>query len=147
MFNLSPVSLINVCLGVFLLGFILYGTLCFLDLSVSFPMSGKFSAFISLNIFSGPFSLSSPSGIHIKWMLVSLTLSLQSFRLFSFYSFLLILFCISDFHHHVLVLSSISLTCSFASCILLLIPSSIFHFSFCIVHLSLFKSLNLLALC
>ena len=27
------VHLINMCLGVFLLGFILYGTLCFLDLS------------------------------------------------------------------------------------------------------------------
>ena len=44
------VNLINMCLGVFLLEFILHGNL-------SFPMLGNFSAIISLTIFSGPFSL------------------------------------------------------------------------------------------
>ena len=48
--------------GMFLLGFILPGTL--LDswtwVTLSFPTLGMFSAIISSNIFSGPFSLSSP---------------------------------------------------------------------------------------
>ena len=58
------VSLITVCLSVFLLGFILSGTLCtsWTCLTISFPVLGKFSAIVSSNIFSGPFSLSSPSG-------------------------------------------------------------------------------------
>ena len=60
------VSLITMCLGVFLLGFILPGTLSdsWTWLTVSFSMLGKFLAMISSNTFtfSGPFSLSSPSG-------------------------------------------------------------------------------------
>ena len=38
-------DLITVCLGVFLLGFILYGTLCafWIWVAISFPMLGKFS--------------------------------------------------------------------------------------------------------
>ena len=61
------VSLITVCLGVFPLGFILPETLCasWTWLTISFPMFGKFSSIITLNVFSGPFSLSSPSGTPI----------------------------------------------------------------------------------
>ena len=59
--SLIFVSLITMCLSVFLLGYILPGIL----LPVSFSMLGKFSAIISSNIFSGPISLSSPSGTHI----------------------------------------------------------------------------------
>ena len=45
-------------LGMFLLGLILYWTLCFLDhVTVSFPVFGKFSAIFSSNIFSVPSSL------------------------------------------------------------------------------------------
>ena len=44
-------------------------------MSGSFPMLEKFLDIISLNIFSGPFSLSSPSDIPVIWMLVSLRLS------------------------------------------------------------------------
>ena len=57
-------SLINMCLRMFLLGFILPGTLCtsWTWVIASFPLLGKFSAIISSNIFSGPFSLSSPLG-------------------------------------------------------------------------------------
>ena len=56
-------SLVNMCLRVFLLEFILYGSLCFLDLGGYFlSMLGKFSTIISSDIFFGPFSLSSPSG-------------------------------------------------------------------------------------
>ena len=59
--SLIFVSLITVCLGVFLLGFILPGTLCayWTWLTDSFPMLGKLSDIISSNIFSGPYSFSS----------------------------------------------------------------------------------------
>ena len=60
-FSLSLIfaSLIIMCLGVFLLGFILYGTHCtsWTWVAISFPILGKFSTIISSNIFSGPFSL------------------------------------------------------------------------------------------
>ena len=60
-FSLSLIfaNLITVCLGVFLLGFILYGILCasWTWVAISFPMLGKFSTIISSNIFSGSFSL------------------------------------------------------------------------------------------
>ena len=58
--SLIFVSLITMCLGVFLLGFILPGTFCASQtwLTFSFPVLRKFSAVISSNIFSGLFSLS-----------------------------------------------------------------------------------------
>ena len=98
--------MITVYLGVFLLEFILPGTLCasWTWLTIYFPMSGKFPAIISLNIFSGAFSFSSFSGILIMQILVCLMLSQRSPRLSSFFSFFLfyILFYSSDFHHSVL---------------------------------------------
>ena len=59
--SLMFVILISMCLGVFLLGFILFGTFCasWSWLTISFPILEKFSAIISSNIFLGPFSLSS----------------------------------------------------------------------------------------
>ena len=53
----------------------------------TFPMLWNFSAIIFSNIFSGPFSLSSPSGTPIMWMLVRLMLSQRSLRLSSFFLF------------------------------------------------------------
>ena len=55
------VSLISMCLGLFLLGFILYGTLCtsWTLLTISFTMLGNFSTIISSKFFSYPFFLSS----------------------------------------------------------------------------------------
>ena len=52
------VSLINMCLSVFLLRFIVYGTLSasWTWLTISFPILGKFLTIISSNIFSSPFS-------------------------------------------------------------------------------------------
>ena len=74
MFSLSLtfVNLIAMCLGVFLLGLLLYGTLCasWTWVTVFFSMLGKFSAISSSNIFSGPFSLSSSSETPVIWMLV-----------------------------------------------------------------------------
>ena len=62
--SLIFVSLITMYLYVFLLVFILPGTLCtsWTFLTISFSRIGKFSVVISSNIFSGPFSLSSPFG-------------------------------------------------------------------------------------
>ena len=69
--------LINMCFGMFLLGFILYGTLCasWTWLTISFPILGKFSTIISSNIFSIPLFFSSSSGTPIIWLLVRLMLS------------------------------------------------------------------------
>ena len=112
--------------SVFLLGFILPGTLCasWTWLTISFPMLGKFS-----DIFSGLFFLSSLSGTPIIQLLVPLMLSQRSLRLFSFFfffhSFFYILFSGSDFH----ILSSRSFICSSASIILLLILSSVLFIS------------------
>ena len=68
-------------------------------------MFGKFSAVISSNVFSSPFSLS-PSGTPIMQVLVHLMLSQRSLRLSSllFSLFFFPIFCGSDFHHSVLQL-------------------------------------------
>ena len=88
---LISVNLINVCLGLFHLGFILFGTLwvCWTWMAVSFPILGNFSTITSSNIFSWPFFPSSSSGTPMIRMLGHLPLSQKSLRL---PSFLLILF-------------------------------------------------------
>ena len=90
------VNLINICLGVFHLGFILFGNLwvSWTWMIISFPILGKFSTIISSSIFSWSFFLSSSSGTPMIQMLGRLTLSQRSLRLSSF---LLILFS-SLFH-------------------------------------------------
>ena len=99
------VSLISMCLGVFLLGFILYGILCasWTWLTISFSMLGKISTIISSKIFSYPLFLSSSSGTPIILMLVHLILSQRSLEtiLSSFYSFYFILPFRSYFHHFI----------------------------------------------
>ena len=84
-------NLINMCLGVFHLGFILFGTLwvSWTWVAISFPILGKFSTIISSRIFSWPSFLSSSSGTPMIQMLGCLTLSQRSLSLSSF---LLILF-------------------------------------------------------
>ena len=58
------VNLITMCLGVFRLGFILFGTLwvSWTWVIISFPILGKFSTIISSSNFSWYFFLSSSSG-------------------------------------------------------------------------------------
>ena len=70
-FLLVFVSLISMCLGTFLLGFILYGILCdsWTWLTISFSTLGEISTIISSKIFSYPFFFSS-SRTPIIWMLV-----------------------------------------------------------------------------
>ena len=88
--SLIFVNLITMCLGVFLLGFILPGILCafWTWVAISFPMLGKFLTVISSNIFPGPFSLSSLSGTSIMRILLCLMLFQRSLNLFSFLKFL-----------------------------------------------------------
>ena len=73
-FSLIVANLITMCLSVFFLGFILYGARCafWTWVAISFPMLGKFSIIIPSSIFSGPFSVSSPSGTPIMRMLLRL---------------------------------------------------------------------------
>ena len=85
------VNLINMCLGVFHFGFILFGTLwvSWTWVAISFPILGKFSAIISLSNFSWPFFLSSSSGTPMIRILGCFTFSQRYLRLSLF---LLILF-------------------------------------------------------
>src|SRR5574341_170991 len=123
------VNLINMCLGVFLLGFIRFGTLwvSWTWVIILFPILGKFSTIISSSIFSWSFFLSS-SGTPVIQMLGHLTLSWRSLRLSSFllinFSFFLSDSFIST------ILSSTSLILSSASVILLFVPSRVFFISF-----------------
>jgi len=79
------ISLINMCLGVFHLGFILFGTLwvSWTWVTISFPILGKFSTIISSSIFSYPLFFSS-SGTPMSQILGCLTLSQRFLRLSSF---------------------------------------------------------------
>ena len=127
-FNLLSLSLIfasfiTMCLGVFLLGFILPGTLCafWTWLTISFPMLGKCSAIIPSNIFSGSFSLYFPSRAPIMQMLVCLLLSERSLRLSSFLFIHFSIFCSAAVIST--VPSSGPFICSSASVTLLSIPS------------------------
>ena len=103
------VSLISICLGMFLLGFILYGTLCasWTWLTTSFSMLGKFSTIISSKIFSYCFFFSSSSGTPITRMLVHLILSQRSLRLSSVLLILFTLFCSSEVISTILSSSSL----------------------------------------
>ena len=76
-FCLVFVSLISMCLGMFLLGFFLCRALCasWTSLTISFFMLGKTSTIIYSEVFSYPFFFSSSSGTTIIWMLVYLTMS------------------------------------------------------------------------
>ena len=92
-FCLVFVSLICKCFAMFLLGFILYGTLytSWTWLTIYFSMLGKFSTIISSKISSNPFFLSSSFGTSTIQMLVCLILSQRSI----FSSFLLLFFFFS----------------------------------------------------
>ena len=92
------INLINMCLGVFHLGFILFGTLwvSWTCVTISFPILGKFSTIISSSIFSWPF-LCSSFGTPMIRMLGFLTLSPSSLNLSPF--LLIIFFLFSSLLH------------------------------------------------
>ena len=91
------VNLINMCLGVFCLGFILFGTLwvSWTCVTISFPILGKFSTIISSSIFSWSFFLSSSSWTPMIRMLGHLTLYQRSLRLSSFLLIIISSSCLS----------------------------------------------------
>ena len=126
-------NLINMCLGAFHLGFILFRILwvSWTWVIISFPILGKFSTIISSSIFSWSFFLSSSSGTPMIRMLGCLTPSWRSLRLSSF---LLIHFSLF------LSVSFISTILSFTSPIFCLCYStvgslqSVFDLIYCIIH-------------
>ena len=92
-------SLINMCLGVFLLGFILYGTLCasWSWLTISFPILVKFSTIISSNIFSVLFLFLFRDPYNLKVSAFNIVPEVSERVLKSFISFFFILLCSSCF--------------------------------------------------
>ena len=99
---LISLSLICMCLGVFLLGFILYRTLYFLDLFDYFLFhAGEIFNYNLFKSFSYPFFFTSSSGTTIIRMLVHLIWPQRSLRLPSVLFILFTLFCSSGsyFHH------------------------------------------------
>ena len=92
------VSLINMCLGMFHLGFILFGTLwvSWTWVAIFFPILGKFSSIIASSIFSWSLFLSS-SGTPMIRMLGRLTLSQRSLRQSSFLLILVSFFLSASF--------------------------------------------------
>ena len=103
------VSLISMCLGMFLLGFILYGTLCYswTWLTISFSMLGIFSTIISSKIFSYTFFFSSSSGTPYKSNvgMFDIVPEVSETILHSFHSFYFILLISSNFHHFIFQLT------------------------------------------
>ena len=112
-FNILSLGLVFVslimCLGVFLLGFILYGTLCvsWTWLTISFSILGKFSIIISSKIFSYPFFFFPFYETPVIWMLVCLILSQRSLRLSSVLFTLFTFFCSSEVISTILSSSSL----------------------------------------
>ena len=143
----SLFSLISMCLGVFLLGFILYETLCasWTSLSISFSILGTFSTIISSKFFSYPFFFSSSSGTPIVQILVHLILSQRSLKLFSVLFILFTVFCSSEVIS--IILSSSLWIGSSASDILLLNSSRVFLISVIVLFVSACLFLILLGLC
>ena len=96
------VSLTNMYLCVFLLGLILYGTLCtsWTLVTISFPMLGKFSTMISSNIFQSLSFFWNPCNLNVG--MFDVVPGVSETVLTSFHSFCCILFCSRGFHRSVL---------------------------------------------
>ena len=135
--SLTFFNLINMCFGMFLLGFILYGTLLHsLQQSVPFPCQGNFS-YLALQIFSQDLFLFSFWNSYNADVLM---LSQRSFRLSSF--LFIFFFCSASVISP--SLSSSSRIHFSASVILLLI---LLVYLFQLLYGSSVCPLNLLALC
>ena len=123
------INLINMCLGVFHLGFILFGIpwASWTWVVISFPILGMFSTIISSSIFSWPFFLSSFSGTPMIRMLGCLPLSQRSLRLSHFFFPL----CFIYFHHSIFYLTYPIFCLSYSTVGSL---QSAFDLSYCIIH-------------
>ena len=127
------VNLINMCLEVFCLEFILFGTLwvSWTWVTISFHILGKFSSIISSSIFSWSFFLSSSSGTPMIQMLGCLTLSQRPVRLSSFNSFFFFPLCFIYFHHSIFCLTYPIFCLSYSTFGSL---QSTFDLSYCLSH-------------
>ena len=137
--SLIFVSLINICVSVFLLGFILFRTLCasWTWVSVSFPGLWKFLFITSSTVSSVPFSLSS-SATPITQILVHLLLSQRSLRLSSFF-----LYFFSVLWQNISTSLSSSWLIRFSALFIrLLIPYSIFILVILLLNCFFVKSSN-----
>ena len=110
--SLAFVVLITMCLGVFLLGFILLRTLCFLHL-VDYFLSHVRKVFTYFFKYFLVSLLSSPAGTCIMVILVSLMLFQRSLRLSSFFFY--ILFCDSDSHQSILQITYLFFCISYSA--------------------------------
>ena len=128
------VNLIDICLGVFHLVFILFRTLwvSWTWVAISFPILGKYSAIISSSLFSWPFFLSF-SGTPMIQMLGHFTLFQRSLRLSSFLLILFFFFplCFIYFHHFIFYLTY-PIFCLCYSTVGSL--QSVFNLIYCIIH-------------
>ena len=97
-------TLINMCLAMFLLGFIMYGNLCAscIWLSISFPLLGKFSTIISSKIFSVPSFLFFWDPYNLNVGTYNVVPQVSKTVLNSFHSFFFIQLCGSYFHYFIL---------------------------------------------
>ena len=127
-------NLINMCFGVFHLGFILFGTLwvTWTWVAISFPILGKFPTITSSSIFS------CPSYLLVFFFWDSYDSNVGAFNiapvvsdnvLISFNSFFFFLLCFI----YSTILSSTSLILSSASVIPLLVPSRVLLISVIVV--------------
>ena len=98
-------SLVNMCLGVFPIGFVLYGTLYTSStwLTISFPILVNFSTIISSNIFSSPFLF-----LFFFWDPYNLNIGafnvvpeVSETVLNSFHPFFFLVLCSSYFHYFI----------------------------------------------
>ena len=127
------VSLINMCLGMFLLGFILYGTLwpSWTWVAIFFPTLGNLSSMVSSNVSSCPFFLS--YGTHMILMLGCLTLFQRFLRLSWFLFILFCLFCSASVISTILYSSSLIHSSAFIT-LLFGLFQIIFNLRYCTVH-------------
>ena len=119
-FVFDLLNLINMCLGVFCLGFILFGTLwvSWTWAVISFSVLGKFSTHLKYFLFV--FSFQDSLALNVGHLILSQrSLELSSFLLVCFHFFLSDSFIST-------ILSSTSLILSSASVILLLFPPEYF---------------------
>ena len=129
------VSLINVFLGVFLLGFILYGTLGFLPwVAISFPILGKFFYYNPFGYFLMYFPFVFFWDSHdLNIIILNTSLEVSETILISLFFF--ISFCFSYFYHSIFQLTYPFFCLSWSTVGSL---QCTFNLSVCIVHHWLF---------
>ena len=135
--SLIFVSLINMCLSMSLLRFILYGTLCTSWTWVFAFHLGKLLAIISSNIFSCPFFslFSFLDHYNVNAGVFNVMREVFEAVLTSFHSFSFILFCGSDFHQSICFPAHLLILLPHLLCYWFLL--GIFHLSYYIFHLCL----------